>query len=220
MTEIKICGITSLEDARIAALAGANALGFIFHPASPRHVTPERSKEIASMLPVSICRVGVFVDCDAGEVKRISRFCKLDLIQLHGNESPDYCRRFPHSVLLKAVALRSEEDLAVLNEYPVKAIVVDAYDPGLPGGTGKTCDWNLAKRAGEKCALILAGGLNSGNIHAAIEHVRPRAVDIASGVEAKPGTKDPDKIREFIAAVKGFEPARTPAPAGRIFQRT
>ncbi|MCX5834299.1 MAG: phosphoribosylanthranilate isomerase [Deltaproteobacteria bacterium] len=219
MTEIKICGITNLEDAKIAALAGADALGFIFHPGSPRHVTPERAKGITSLLPVSICKVGVFVDCDAGEVKKILRFCRLDLVQLHGHESPDYCRRFSPSVLLKAVVLRSEEDLAVLNEYPVKAVVVDTYDPEFPGGTGRTCDWNLAKRAGEKCTLILAGGLNSGNIHAAIERVRPRAVDIASGVEARPGKKDPEKIREFIAAVKGFGPAGTPAPAGRIFQR-
>jgi phosphoribosylanthranilate isomerase len=219
MTEIKICGITSLVDARIAALAGANALGFIFHPASPRHVTPDRSKQITSLLPVSICKVGVFVDCDANEVKSISRFCRLDFIQLHGHESPDYCRRFPHSVLLKSVALRSEEDLAVLREYPVKAIVVDTYDPGLPGGTGRTGDWNLAKRAGEKCALILAGGLNSGNVQAAIERVKPRAVDIASGVETRPGKKDPEKIRAFIEAVKGSGPAGTPDPAGRIFQK-
>jgi phosphoribosylanthranilate isomerase len=219
MTEIKICGITNLEDAKIAALAGANALGFIFHPGSPRHVTPERAKGITSLLPVSICKVGVFVDCDAGEVKRISRFCKLDLIQLHGSESPDYCRRFPPSVLLKAVALRSEEDLAVLNEYPVKAIVADARDSGLPGGTGRTCDWNLAKRAGEKCTLVLAGGLNSGNIRAAIESVRPCAVDIASGAEARPGKKDSEKIKEIIMAVKGFELAGTPVPADRVFQR-
>jgi phosphoribosylanthranilate isomerase len=219
MTEIKICGVTNLEDAKIAVLAGANALGFIFHPGSPRHVTPERSKEITSLLPMSVCKVGVFVDCDAGEVKKISRFCRLDLIQLHGHESPDYCRHFPRSVLLKAVALRSGEDLAVLSEYPVKAIVVDTYDPGSPGGTGKTGDWNLAKRAGEKCALILAGGLNSGNVQAAIERVSPRAVDISSGVETRPGKKDPEKIRAFIAAVKGSGPARTPAPAGRIFQR-
>lgn len=219
MTEIKICGITSLEDARMAALAGANALGFIFYPESPRYVTPERSRGITSLLPVSLCKVGVFVDCDAGEVKSISRYCRLDFIQLHGRESPDYCRRFAASALLKAVALRSEEDLVALREYPVKAIVVDAFDPGSPGGTGKTADWDLARRAGEKCALILAGGLHSGNVRAAIERVKPRAVDIASGAEARPGKKDPEKLRAFVAAVRGPGPADSPARAGRIFQR-
>ena len=218
MTEVKICGITNLEDAKIAVLAGANALGFIFHPGSPRYVTPDRVKAITGLLPLSICKVGVFVDCDASEVKKVLRFCRLNLIQLHGHESPDYCSRFSPSILLKAVALRSGEDLAALREYPVKAILADARDHGQPGGTGRTCDWNLAKQAGERCALILAGGLNSGNIHEAIESVRPRGVDTASGVEAKPGKKDPEKLRAFIAAVKGFGPAEIPDWSGRIFQ--
>jgi phosphoribosylanthranilate isomerase len=217
--EIKICGITNLEDAKIAVLAGASALGFVFHPASPRYVTPGRAKAITGLLPVSICKVGVFVDFDAGEVRKISRFCRLDLLQLHGNESPDYCSRFSPSVLLKAVALRSGEDLAALKEYPVRAIVADARDLGLPGGTGRTCDWDLARQAGEACALILAGGLNSGNVRAAIESVRPRGVDTASGVEAKPGKKDPEKLRAFMAAATNFGPANPPDRAERIFQK-
>jgi phosphoribosylanthranilate isomerase len=217
--EIKICGITRLEDARIAVFAGANALGFVFHPASPRYVTPDRAKAITGLLPVSLCKVGVFVDCDAAEVRKILRFCRLDLIQLHGNESPEYCGRFAPSILLKAVALRSADDLAALKGYPVKAIVADARDPGLPGGTGRTCDWDLARLAGEQFELVLAGGLNSENVRDAIERVRPRAVDTASGVEAKPGKKDPEKLRAFIAAARSVGQAEAPARADRIFHK-
>ncbi len=217
--EVKICGITNLEDARIAVLAGADALGFVFHPDSPRYVTPDRVRTITGLLPVGVCRVGVFVDGDPGEVRRILRFCRLDLAQLHGNESPDYCGRFPPSVLLKAVTLRSDEDLASLKEYPVRAIVADARDGGLAGGTGRTCDWGLARRAGERYPLILAGGLNGGNIRKAVEIVRPRGVDTASGVEARPGKKDPGKIRDFVSAVRGFGPADPPERAARIFQK-
>jgi phosphoribosylanthranilate isomerase len=217
--EVKICGITNLEDAKIAVLAGASALGFVFHPGSPRYVTPDRARAITELLPVSICKVGVFVDFDAAEVKKIARFCRLDLIQLHGNESPEYCRRFSPSILLKAVVLRSGEDLAALKEYPVKAFVADARDAGLPGGTGITCDWNLAKLAGEQFDLILAGGLHSGNVRDAIECVRPRGVDTASGVEAKPGRKDPEKLRAFITAARDFGPASPPDRAERIFRK-
>lgn len=217
--EVKICGITNLEDARIAALAGADALGFVFYRESPRCVTPDRVRAITGLLPVSVCKVGVFVDVDPGEVRRILRFCRLDLAQLHGNESPDYCSRFSPSVLLKAVTIRSDEDLASLREYPVRAIVADARDGGLAGGTGRTCDWGLARRAGERYPLILAGGLNGGNIREAIEAVRPRGVDAASGVEVNPGKKDPGKIRDFVSAVRGFGPVGPSERSARIFQR-
>jgi phosphoribosylanthranilate isomerase len=217
--EVKICGITSLEDAEAAMLAGADAIGFIFYPRSPRYVTPDRAREISGKLPARICRVGVFVDHEAEEVRRIVEFCGLDLIQLHGNESPDYCRTFSPPVLIKAVSIQKEEDLARLKDYPVRAILVDAHDPARPGGTGKTCDWNLARKAGERYRLILSGGLNPQNILQAIEEVRPLAVDIGSGVEARPGKKDPEKITALMAAVRRFKKVRESPDGFVIFPK-
>jgi phosphoribosylanthranilate isomerase len=217
--EVKICGITNQEDASTALHAGADAIGFIFYPASPRFVKPDRAGEICRRLPGGICRVGVFVDEDPEEVRRIMRFCGLDFIQLHGKESSDYCALFPPSVLIKAVSLRMEEDLALLGDYPVKAILVDAGDPGQPGGTGRTCDWSLAKKAGEKHKIILAGGLHPGNILIALETVSPQAVDVGSGVEERPGKKDPGKVKDLVAAVKGFRNPARPASLTPIFQK-
>jgi phosphoribosylanthranilate isomerase len=219
MAEVKICGITNREDALTAVHAGADGLGFIFYPASPRFVKPDRAREIIQGLPGSICRVGVFVDQDPEEVRRIMRFCGLDLIQLHGKESPDYCALFPSSVLIKAFSPGREEDLAVLSDYPVKAILMDAGGPGKPGGTGRTCDWRLAKKAGERHRLILAGGLHPGNILLALETVSPQAVDVGSGVEARPGKKNSGKVRELVAAVKRFKNPHGPDPHASIFQK-
>jgi phosphoribosylanthranilate isomerase len=217
--EVKICGITSLEDAEAAVLAGADAVGFIFYPQSPRGISPERGREISGKLRGRVCRVGVFVDQEAEGVRRIAQFCGLDLIQLHGNENPDYCRAFSPSVLIKAVSFQKEEDLSLLRNYPVRAILVDAHDPVRRGGTGKTCDWNLARKAGERHRLILSGGLNPQNILAAIEAVRPLAVDIGSGVEARPGKKDPGKIKELMAAVRSFQDTGKSSPREKIFPR-
>jgi phosphoribosylanthranilate isomerase len=219
MTGVKICGITNLEDAEASTLAGADAIGFIFYPESPRCITPDRAREITGKLPGRVCRVGVFVDHDVEGVRRIAQFCGLDFIQLHGNESPDYCRAFSPSVLIKAVSIQKEEDLALLKDYPVRAILADAHDPVRRGGTGKTCDWNLARKAGERHRLILSGGLNPQNILPAIETVRPLAVDIGSGVEARPGKKDPGKIKELMAAVRSFKDTRRSSPRENIFQR-
>ena len=216
--EVKICGITSLVDAETAMLAGADAIGFIFYPQSPRCISPDRAREIGGKLKGRVCRVGVFVDHDAEGVRRIAQFCGLDFIQLHGNESPDYCRPFPPSLLIKAVSVQKEEDLARLKDYPVGAILVDAHDPVRRGGTGKTCDWNLARKAGENRRLILSGGLNPQNILPAIEAVRPLAVDIGSGVESQPGKKDPEKIKELMAAVRSFKDPRRSTRREKIFQ--
>jgi phosphoribosylanthranilate isomerase len=217
--EVKICGITNREDALTAVHAGAHALGFIFYPLSPRFVKPDRAREFIRGLPGRVSRVGVFVNEDPEEVRRIMRFCGLDFIQLHGKESSDYCALFPPSVLIKAVSLRMEEDLALLGDYPVKAILVDASRPGQPGGTGRTCDWSLAKKAGKKHSIILAGGLHPGNILIALETVSPQAVDVGSGVEERPGKKDPGKVKDLVAAVKGFRNPDRPAPRTPIFQK-
>ncbi|MFQ5840797.1 MAG: phosphoribosylanthranilate isomerase [Thermodesulfobacteriota bacterium] len=205
MTEIKICGITNLEDASYAAECGADALGFNFYAGSPRYVSPEDAKEIIEKIPDGITTVGVFVNHDALEVKKTAEFCGLDLIQLHGDESPGYCRRFPSSLLIKAFSPRDEDDLQKVSSYPVRAILVDAYDPSRYGGTGKRSDWRLAVRVKETHPLIIAGGLNPNNIREAIAIVSPHAVDVNSGVESLPGRKDPQKVRTIIEVVHGID---------------
>ena len=202
MIEIKICGITNVEDGLAAASAGADALGFVFHPASPRYVTPGRARDIIGSLPPAVCTVGVFVNLAAAEVLQIAELCGLDLIQLHGGETREYCRRFPRERVIKALSFRSEEEFTAMADYPVRAFLVDAHDPVRFGGTGKTCDWNLARKAAARHPLILAGGLSAENILAALEAVHPLAVDISSGVEAAPGRKDHEKIRSVIDAVR------------------
>jgi len=204
MPEIKICGITNLEDASYAAECGADALGFNFYGGSPRYVSPERTKEIIEKIPDGITTVGVFVNHDALEVKKTVEFCSLDLVQLHGDESPEYCRQFPSSLLIKAFFPRDEDDLQKVSGYPVRAILVDAYDPSRYGGTGKRSDWRLAARVKETHPLIIAGGLNRDNIREAIEIVSPHAVDVNSGVESSPGRKDPQKVRTIIEVVRGI----------------
>ena len=184
MVQIKICGITNIEDGLAAASAGADALGFVFHPASPRYVTPGRAREIIGSLPQAVCTVGVFVNLADEEVLRIAELCGLDFIQLHGGETWEYCRRFPVRGV-KALSFRSEEEVVAMADYPVRAFLVDAHDPVRFGGTEKTCDWNLARKAAARHPLILAGGLGTENILAALEAVHPLAVDISSGVEAR-----------------------------------
>jgi len=210
MTEIKICGITNLDDALAAAKAGADALGFIFYSKSPRCVSPRQARGIISELPRTVAKVGVFVNDDPERIEEIAGTCGLDLIQLHGDETPDYCRRFPASMLIKAFSPRSAADLKRLDDYSVQAILVDAFAPGLYGGTGKTSNWELARAIGERGLLILSGGLNSGNIREAIAAVSPDAVDINSGVESAPGRKDHYKITEIIEIIRRNADNRRP----------
>jgi phosphoribosylanthranilate isomerase len=212
MTEIKICGITSLEDALCAAECGADAVGFIFHPASPRYVTPGRAREIIAQLPGGIAKIGVFVNRPAEEVERTMEACGLDLIQLHGDESPAYCRLLPPGRVIKAVFLRTPEELARLAEYEVRAFLADARDAGRYGGTGKRADWELAAELAESHPLILAGGLDAENIAEALAAVNPGAVDINSGCERTPGIKDHDRLRRIIGIIRGMD--RTAGASG------
>jgi len=220
MIQIKICGITNVEDGLAAAAAGVDALGFVFHPASPRYVTPGRAKEIIGTLPPAVCTVGVFVNLAAAEVLQIAEICGLDFIQLHGAETQEYWRHLPREKVIKALSVRSEGELAAMADYPARAFLVDAHDPVRFGGTGKTCDWNLARKAAARHPIILAGGLNGENIHSALEAVRPLAVDISSGVEAAPGKKDHEKIRSVIASVQHFGRAGQVDTDNRIFKKT
>ena len=199
--EIKICGITNMEDAVMAFAYGADALGFIFYEKSPRYVSPETAMSIIQNLPDEISKVGVFVNHDIHAVRQIYEFCGLDLIQLHGDESPDYCREFSQSILIKAISPRNEEDLGIVNQYNVKAVIVDARESGLYGGTGKKSNWELAAKLKEMHLLVLSGGLNAGNILQGIRTVSPHAVDVNSGVELSPGKKDPKKVQSMIETV-------------------
>ena len=200
--EIKICGITNMEDAVMAFAYGADALGFIFYEKSPRYVSPETAMRVIRNLPDDISKVGVFVNHDIHAVREIYDFCGLDLIQLHGDESPAYCREFPQSILIKAISPGSEEDLGIVKQYRVKAIMIDARESGLYGGTGKKSNWELAAKLKEMHPLVLSGGLNAGNILEAIRTVSPHAVDVNSGVELSPGKKDPKKVQSIIETVR------------------
>jgi phosphoribosylanthranilate isomerase len=202
MVRIKICGITNIEDALLAAELGADALGFIFYPQSPRHVAPEIAREIIAQLPPFVAAVGVFVDEAAAEVQELAARVGLDWVQLHGQESPDYCRSLGHKVI-KGFRIQDEGSLLQLAGYrgAAQAMLLDTYKKGQVGGTGEIFDWQLARKAKEYGPIILAGGLNPDNVAAAIATAGPAAVDTASGTEAAPGKKDPAKLRAFFKAV-------------------
>jgi phosphoribosylanthranilate isomerase len=203
MVRVKICGITNPGDALLAAGLGAHALGFIFYKKSPRYVTPEKARDIIRQLPLFVATVGVFVDEDAAVVRDIASQVGLGWIQLHGSEPPEYCQSLGRRVI-KGFRVKDEEIFTQMPAYAgaTQAFLLDTYKPGTPGGTGEIFDWELALRARQYGFIILAGGLNPDNVAEAIKIARPAAVDVASGVEAAPGKKDPEKLRAFIEAVR------------------
>jgi phosphoribosylanthranilate isomerase len=205
MVRVKICGITNLKDALLAADLGTHALGFNFYPKSPRSIEPEAARDIIKSLPPLVVSVGVFVDEEAEAVREVAATVGLDWIQLHGQESPEYCRAMARRVI-KAFRIQDQSSLAILPDYrdAVQAFLLDTYRPGTPGGTGETFDWELARQAKDYGPVILAGGLTAANVGQAITSAQPAAVDVASGVEAAPGRKDPEKVKKFIEIVKDF----------------
>jgi phosphoribosylanthranilate isomerase len=206
MVRIKICGITNLEDALLAAELGADALGFIFYPKSPRKVAPEAARAIIAQLPPFVASVGVFVDEDAASVQELATRVGLDWVQLHGQESPDYCRNLGRRVI-KGFRIKDEKSLMELEPYRdvVQAFLLDTYRKGQVGGTGEIFDWRLARETKKYGPIILAGGLTPENVAQAITIVEPQAVDAASGTEASPGKKDPAKLKAFFQAIKAIE---------------
>lgn len=197
MVRIKICGMTRMEDALLAAELGVDAVGFIFYPKSPRAITPETAKEIASNLPPFIARVGVFVDEPPDTVHKICEKVGLDSVQLHGSEPPEKMSLYPGRVI-KAFRVRGRATLNLLPKYQVSAWLLDTYKKGSAGGTGETFDWDIAVEAKRHGRIILAGGLTPENIAEAVSAVDPYAVDVSSGVEKKPGVKDHSRMREFV----------------------
>jgi len=191
MFRFKICGITSYEDAMLAINAGAYAIGFIFAEKSPRKISPEKAKDIISSIPPFVQTVGVFVNEDSERVKEIIGFCGLDLVQFHGNESPEICKRFmPRSI--KAIRIKDRSSLEIIQKYKgcVKAILLDTYRKGKAGGTGEIFDWDLAIESKKfDIPIILSGGIGPENIRDAISIVRPFAIDVNSKVEISPGKK-------------------------------
>lgn len=192
---IKICGIRDPRTGEAAALAGADAIGMVFAPGR-RRVTPEQAREICQAIPPLVARVGVFVDTPAAEVRQIAQFCGLDLVQLHGQESPAYCRELGLRCI-KAVPARDRQTLEQANLYPVAALLVDTYVKGVAGGSGIAFNWHLLENLPLQAPLILAGGLNPANIGRAVALVRPYGVDVSSGVEVN-GEKDLQLIKAFI----------------------
>ena len=202
---IKICGITRYEDAKVAAGLGVDALGFIFFPKSPRYISPEAAAVIIKQLPPFVSRVGVFVDEEIDKVITIARTTGIDTIQLHGTESPRYCLRLPLPVI-KAFSIDTGTDLTLLEQYDVAGFLLDTWAAGRRGGTGKTFDWSVARAATAKYQrVILAGGINPQNIEEAVSTVLPYGIDINSGVEIKPGIKNPRKIRDAVQIVRAWE---------------
>jgi phosphoribosylanthranilate isomerase len=201
MVKVKICGITRLEDALHAVQAGADALGFVFHDKSPRYLSPEKSASIIRELPPFVQVVGLFVNSDAEFVNRISDLCRIDIVQLHGDESPEYCDLIRRRVI-KAFRVKDISSLDAVRNYRIAGILLDAYSPHAFGGTGVSFNWEFAKKVAGFGPIILAGGLNPDNVREAVELVKPYAVDVSSGVEVSPGIKDPEKVDAFVRISK------------------
>ncbi len=202
MVRVKICGISTVDAALAAAEAGADAIGLVFAP-SRRQVTIARAREIVETLPPFVSSVGVFVDEERARVEEIVAACGLDVVQLHGNESPEFCAgmRVP---VIKAIRVADASSLSGIGAYQVSAMLLDAAVPGVAGGSGQSFDWDLAAAVPRAVRIILSGGLTAENVVDALRRVQPFGVDVSSGVETGEH-KDPEKIRAFIGRVRDWD---------------
>ncbi|MEI6667942.1 MAG: phosphoribosylanthranilate isomerase [Acidobacteriota bacterium] len=208
-TRIKICGLTTREDAELAVDLGADAVGFVFWPGSPRAITPDRAADIVATLPRLVTAVGVFVNQPADQVGRIADHVKLGAVQLHGDESVEEWGAFRWPII-KAIGVDAGFDAASVRAWPDAVMpLLDAADPDRRGGTGRTIDWTLAAAVGVSRRVVLAGGLGPDNVEAAIDVVAPYAIDVSSGVEREPGVKDGYRMRALFAAVARADGGRT-----------
>jgi phosphoribosylanthranilate isomerase len=204
MVKVKVCGITNPEDARVAADAGADAIGLVFAE-SPRRVSVERAREIASTLPEGILKVGVFVDAEPEEVLGIAREVGLDYAQLHGDEPPEAVAEIREGGVgvVKALRVRNAEALAAVERYEADLFLLDAWSAKVRGGTGARFDWELAKSLKGRDNIVVSGGLNPENVREAIEFFEPYGVDASSSLEDRPGKKSGERVRRFVSAARG-----------------
>jgi len=199
--KVKICGMTNFKDVKVAVDGGVDAVGFIFYKKSPRSVTMQAVREIVLELPPFVDSVGVFVNETPEQINKISDHCKLDRVQLHGDESPAFCKKIRRRVI-KVIRVKDIQSLKKLSDYPVSSFLLDTFSEDQYGGTGKVFDWNLAYSAKKYGPIILAGGLTPINVRQAIQRIQPYGVDVCSGVESQPGIKDHKKMQTFLKNVK------------------
>jgi len=200
-TRVKICGICRIGDATRAVELGASAIGFVFWPGSPRYIEPAQARDIAACLPAHVTAIGVFVDQPAKYVEEVAELVPLGAVQLHGTESIEAFADV-WQPLIKAAQVSEGFQSSTIDELPASVtVLLDAHDPIRRGGTGRTIDWTIAAAVAARRTTILSGGLNAANVGEAIARVQPHMIDVSSGVESAPGRKDPDKLREFFAAV-------------------
>jgi phosphoribosylanthranilate isomerase len=204
MVKVKVCGITNPEDARVAADAGADAIGLVFAQ-SPRRISLERAREIAAALPEGVLKVGVFVDAEPEEVLRIARDVGLDYAQLHGDEPPEAVAEIREGGIgvMKALRVRNAESLAAVQRYEADLFLLDAWSPEARGGTGARFDWELAKSLRGRDNILVSGGLGPENVREAIEYFEPYGVDASSSLEERPGKKNGERVRRFVGAARG-----------------
>lgn len=207
MVLVKVCGITNLDDALAAVDAGADALGFNFYPRSPRCITPETARTIIDGLPANVLTVGVFVNEELHTIEKTASEAGVSALQLHGSESPEYCKQLQGRCVIKVFAAHNDFAPETVLDYDVQAIMLDAFDKeaagGIGGGTGKLSNWSVARKTRELFPrLFLAGGLSAENVGDAIDLVNPYAVDACSLLESAPGRKDHARVRAFVAAVR------------------
>lgn len=202
---IKVCGFTRVDDAVAAAALGVDAIGLVFYPPSPRHVDVTQAQAIIAALPPFVSVVALFVNPQRAEVEAVLSQCAIDILQFHGEESPAFCRSFARPYL-KAVRVRPGVDLAALaaDYHDARGLLTDAFVEGAHGGTGSTFDWTLIP-PGLGLPLILSGGLDEHTVADAVRRVRPAAVDVSSGVEAGKGIKSPQRVADFVAAVRAAQ---------------
>ena len=201
IVKVKICGITNYEDAKVALDMGADLLGFNFFPKSPRFITPEKAAQIISKLPAFIDTSGIFVNEPMEQIQKITNVCQLNWVQLHGDESPQFCEEFlSHSVkVMKAIRVKDKADIERAGSYFTDAILLDAFHPEKYGGTGLTFDWNIVGHIGKR--VFLAGGINPDNAVEAV-NLGVYGIDVCSGVESEPGKKDHKKIKKLFENVR------------------